>query len=107
MKYRLLKELPDAVIGTILEWDENKEWFKFCDKYGANCFYDEKTVINNPDWFEKCELDEVTQREMFNALDYCYSELYTSDNPDEVKLSETIKSVIRYLFPHYQDKSEE
>ncbi|MES2285929.1 MAG: hypothetical protein V4547_09600 [Bacteroidota bacterium] len=71
-RYRLLKDLPDAMAGTILTWDENYGGYVYADKVGSydGCLMFARNVEINPDWFEEVLPEHTQERIEVKVLPY-------------------------------------
>lgn len=61
-QYRLLRELPDAKVGTIFT-EDGKGYYDYNSTDGSDSFYSSDEMENNPSWFE-----EVIKKDVYIDL---------------------------------------
>lgn len=86
-KYIIIKELPDAPVGTEVIWDES-----------TNAFYYEKSCYVTPHKRNYLSAGQVTQTPEYFCKEQEYPEYYAYKHP--VYSIEEILELLKYAFPN-------
>ena len=111
MNYKLLKDIPDVMAGTIFEWNEDQVRYdaQGCSEYG----HPKSMVEDNPEWFEPIEEERVkiTHSLIGDNGEYTGLEFSTGITDDEQKdieallngetiTREKLEHIVREIIPY-------
>lgn len=85
-KYRLLKDLPDALIDTLFTYNKEDETYDYTDKFGKPAWHGKVTVEQSPEWFSEILPEKENEGEFVwtdeLVMEFCYQNGTSYVGPD-------------------------